>query len=115
MVNDIFEHFKSRPGKRMLYEKVCVAEGREFSSDEKRKYGVMFCARDCELPEQQCDIVNVDGNFFVSGRTGRYVIYKQLYESDFPVGTIWARVYEDFFGEKLLGDGSCVRRFRKVS
>ena len=99
MVNDIFEHFKSRPGKRMLYEKVCVAEGREFSSDEKRKYGVMFCARDCELPEQQCDIVNVDGNFFVSGRTGRYVNYKQLYESDFPVGR-FGRGYMKIFLER---------------
>lgn len=55
-------------------------------------YQVIALARDCENHEK------------------KVVVYKQLYESEFPKGTIWTRSLEDFLGEKII-DGKSVKRF----
>lgn len=43
------------------------------------------------------------------------VIYKQLYTtSDFPIGTIWKRLLEDFIGYKELPSKIKVKRFTRL-
>lgn len=54
-------------------------------------------ARDCESPKKQV------------------VVYRALWDSDdFGYGQLWVRDVEDFCGEKVLEDGTRVKRFVKV-
>jgi hypothetical protein len=72
-----------------------------------KEYEVIAIARDCDNPER------------------KIVVYKQLYESQNPFGTIWTRSLEDFLGNKefkeetnILGrifkPGEKVKKFQKI-
>lgn len=58
-----------------------------------KMYEVLSVARDCENPKK------------------KLVVYKALYEGDFPRGQIWVRQLEDFSGEKEFENGTKVKRF----
>jgi hypothetical protein len=64
---------------------------------KNKKYEIIAIALDCEI------------------RTKKIVVYKQLYESENPAGTIWVRSLEDFVGEKEFGEDTEIngRVFRK--
>ena len=64
---------------------------------KEKLYKILEIARDCENSEK------------------KIVIYEQLYESDFPKATIWARSLEDFTGYKILENGNKVKRFMLVN
>jgi hypothetical protein len=67
---------------------------RHFKGEDKI-YEIIAIARDCDNPERMS------------------VIYKSLYEGEYPVGTIWRRSLEEFIGFKEL-NGNKVKRFTKV-
>ncbi|MDP2947631.1 MAG: DUF1653 domain-containing protein [Nanoarchaeota archaeon] len=113
VVGGIYEHFKSTPKKRMLYEVVCVAEG---LGDGKVGEFIIH-ARDCNTG-RSLDVIKRfgDDRIFLSGvkEGGKYVIYQQLYKHDnFPMGTIWVRSYENFV-EEITRGGQKVKRFTRV-
>ncbi|MDO8516673.1 MAG: DUF1653 domain-containing protein [Nanoarchaeota archaeon] len=60
---------------------------------KEKLYKILEIARDCENPEK------------------KIVIYQQLYESEFPKGTIWARSLEDFVGYKKIENNKEIKRF----
>lgn len=62
---------------------------------EDRTYEIIAVARDCENPKN------------------KVVIYQSLYEGDFPKGTIWSRLLDDFVGFKEL-NGQKIKRFTRV-
>jgi hypothetical protein len=63
---------------------------------EEKLYEIVNVARDCDDPKK------------------KIVIYKSLYEGEFPVGTIWARRLEEFVGDKEFEDGKKIKRFKLV-
>jgi len=64
---------------------------------EDRIYEVVAVARNCDDPGE------------------RSVTYRQLYEGkDFPKGTVWLRRLEVFCGQKELGDGTKVKKYKKL-
>ena len=64
---------------------------------EDKIYQIVCFALDCENPDK------------------KVVVYKSLYDSpEFPFGTIWVRDLENFVGDKVLEDGSKVKRFKKI-
>ncbi len=67
---------------------------RHFRGEDKI-YEIIAVARDCDNPKK------------------RYIIYKNLYESDFPRGTIWSRPLEEFCGYKEI-NGQKVKRFTLI-
>jgi hypothetical protein len=59
------------------------------------KYKIIAVARNCEYPEK------------------KVVVYEALYEGDFPMGTVWLRLLEDFLGFKEL-NGKQIKRFVRI-
>jgi hypothetical protein len=56
--------------------------GRKYLHFKGKEYEVIAIAKDCEDPAR------------------KFVVYKQLYESKTPIGTVWIRSLEDFVGNK---------------
>ncbi|HIE15079.1 TPA: DUF1653 domain-containing protein [Candidatus Bathyarchaeota archaeon] len=71
-----------------------IKVGEIFKHFKGGQYKIVAVAKDCDSPEKEL------------------VVYEQLYDSDgFSKGTIWIRALEDFDGEKVLEDGTKVKRF----
>lgn len=64
--------------------------GERYLHFKGKEYEVIAVAKDCDNPEK------------------RFVVYKQLYQSENPVGTVWIRGLEDFVGYKEFKEDTTV-------
>ncbi len=56
-------------------------------------------------------IYKVEGVGFRNKSNKWLVVYRQLYEGDYPEDTLWGRSLDDFLGFKTTEDGCKVKRF----
>jgi hypothetical protein len=81
--------------------------GERYLHFKGKMYEIICIAKDCDKPDK------------------RLVVYKQLYSSENPIGTIWVRSLEDFTGykefnediqvsERFFRKGEKIKRFEKV-
>lgn len=112
VIGGIYRHFK---GREMRYRILVIGKGVDNPNEPEYKF--LFKARDCGREDEEVDVLEriIDNKFFLRDMSGDYVVYEQLYESDFPNGTIWARELSDFVGYKEFADGSRVKRFEMVN
>ncbi len=66
--------------------------GERYKHFKGGEYRIVMLAKDCENPKRTI------------------VVYEQLYQNEFPRGTVWIRSLEDFAGFKEL-KGEKLKRF----
>lgn len=82
--------------------------GEKYLHFKGKEYEVLAVALNCEDPLK------------------KVVVYKQLYESENPIGTIWVRSLEDFasdkefkqetkIGERIFKAGERVKKFKLIT
>lgn len=81
--------------------------GEKYLHFKGKMYEIVAIARDCDEPGK------------------KIVVYKQLYSSENPIGTMWVRSLEDFIGykefdedtqvgDRLFKKGEKIKRFERV-